>query len=79
MPFTWHGPRSGRIDPNTKGDSVELSSAAELPAGARLHPGQSVPGYLEPDATLTGEVNGERFAVLVEYDRTAKAHRQVDR
>ena len=34
---------------------------------------------MEPDATLIGRVGDERFAVLVEYDRTDRPHKQVDR
>jgi hypothetical protein len=80
LPFTWHGPRTGRIDPVQGKSPTVLSPAARLPAGIQLHHGQSTPGYLEPDATLTVQAaSGERFAVLVEYDRTGKAHRQVDR
>jgi hypothetical protein len=78
MPFEWHGHRSGRIEPDTS-EQPERSAAASLPEGTRMHPGRSRPGYLEPDATLIGHVGDERFAVLVEYDRTDKPHKQVDR
>lgn len=80
LPFKWQGPRSGRIDPRHPNPPAELSDAAQLPAGTQLHPEQSIPGYLEPDATLIGEVDdGERFAILVEYDRTRRPHKQIDR
>ena len=55
MPFTWKGPRSGRIDTDTT-EEFERSPAAELPQGTRLHPEGSRQGYLEPDATLIGAI-----------------------
>lgn len=36
-------------------------------------------GYLEPDATLIAGSGDERFAVLIEYDRTDRPHKQIDR
>src|SRR5207245_9320436 len=36
-------------------------------------------GYLEPDATLIGGSGENRFAVLIEYDRTDRPHKQIDR
>lgn len=111
MPFSWLGPRSGRIawqgprrrradwgaydeldldrhdeldwsahherDPDT--EKVERSPAARLPRGTRLHPCRSRSGYLEPDATLIGGAGEERFALLIEYDRTDRPHKQIDR
>jgi hypothetical protein len=112
MPFTWQGPRSGRIawrgprggridrdrhddfdmdaydeldwdahdELDLDGhDKVERSPAANLPEGTRLYPCQSRSGYLEPDATLIGGSGGDRFAVLIEYDRTDRPHKQIDR
>jgi len=69
------------------GDRIEPSAAvqparsptASLPEGTRLHPGRSRAGYLEPDATLIGRVGDESFAVLIEYDRTDRPHKQLDR
>lgn len=78
MPFQWQGHRSGRIEP-TIAAQADRAPAANLPPGVRLHPGRSRPGYLEPDATLTGRVGDERFAVLIEYDRTNRPHKQTDR
>ena len=95
MPFQWQGHRSGRIEPasarqpagspaadrSTAKDrpAVDRSPAATLPQGVRSHAGRSRPGYLEPDATLIGHVGDERFAVLIEYDRTDRPHKQIDR
>jgi hypothetical protein len=79
MPFLWQGARSGRIDPRHLSPPEELSDVARLPQGTQLHPEESLPGYLEPDATLTGEVDGQCFAVLIEYDRTRRPHKQIDR
>jgi hypothetical protein len=78
MPFGWEGHRSGRIEPDSA-KQPGRSAAGSLPAGTRLHPGRSRPGYLVPDATLTGRIGNERFAVLIEYDRTDRPHKQRDR
>jgi hypothetical protein len=78
MPFTWKGPRSGRIDTNEAGE-FECSPAVKLPQGTRLHPEGSRDGYLEPDATLIGQAGDDRWAVLIEYDRTERPHKQIDR
>lgn len=104
MPFTWHGPRSGRIawrgpsggridrdwddelDWDARGEldldghvEVDRSPAAQLPPDTRLYRCRSRSGYLEPDATLIGGSAEDRFAVLVEYDRTDRPHKQIDR
>ena len=78
MPFSWHGPRNGRIDTDGAED-FERSAAAKLTPGTRLHVEQSRRGYLEPDATLIGGSGAERWAVLIEYDRTERPHKQIDR
>jgi protein involved in plasmid replication-relaxation len=78
LPFTWIGPRTGRIDPS-RTIPAEPSDTARLPPDTQLHPEQSRPGHLEPDATLTAGTPGQRFAVLIEYDRTARPHKQLDR
>jgi Replication-relaxation len=78
IPFQWQGHRSGRIEPDTV-EQPEHSAAASVPDGTRLHPGRSRAGYLEADATLIGRVGKERFAVLIEYDRTDRPHKQLDR
>ena len=78
MPFSWQGPRSGRIDID-EGENFERSAAAKLAPGTRLHVEQSRRGYLEPDATLIGGSGAERWAVLIEYDRTERPHKQIDR
>ena len=78
MPFTWRGPRSGRIDPDER-ENVEPAKAAKLDERMRLRPCQSRRGYLEPDATLIGGSGEDRRAVLIEYDRTERPHKQIDR
>jgi Replication-relaxation len=78
MPFTWKGPRSGRVETERSGE-FECSRAAKLPAGTRLHAEGSREGYMEPDATLIAAAGEERWAVLIEYDRTERPHKQVDR
>jgi hypothetical protein len=92
--FAWRGPRGARsdrdwpddfdldpddeLDPDGQ-DKVERSRAAQLPPDTRLYRCQSRSGYLEPDATLIGGSGEDRFAVLVEYDRTDRPHKQIDR
>jgi hypothetical protein len=76
MPFVWLGPRTGRIEPMPFGRPAQ---APGLPPGTRLHHEQSRAGYLEPDATLIGDREGQRFAVLIEYERTRRPHKQLDR
>ncbi len=78
MPFAWRGPRSGRIDPVDTAES-EPSQAARLPPGVRLRAERSRAGYLEPDATLIGQASAGSWAVLIEYDRTERPHKQIDR
>jgi hypothetical protein len=78
MPFTWKGPRSGRIDTDSD-EEFACSPAAELPVGTQLHREGSRQGYLEPDATLIGRSGDDTWAVLIEYDRTERPHKQIDR
>jgi hypothetical protein len=74
MPFLWQGPNSARIDPD------ELTGpCSALPPAVKLHPESSRRGYLEPDATLTAQTEAGNWAVLVEYDRTERPHKQIDR
>ena len=53
------------------------SVAAPLPSNTVFRLEGSRPGFLEPDATLTGTAGDQRFAILLEYDRTSKAHKQI--
>ena len=78
MPFRWLGPRSGHIEIDGDGET-ERSPAAQLPPGTHLFPAGSRTGYLEPDATLIGGSGEDLFAVLIEYDRTERPHKQIDR
>jgi hypothetical protein len=78
MPFRWLGPRNGHIEIDGDGET-ERSPAAQLPPGTHLFPAGSRTGYLEPDATLIGGSGEDRFAVLIEYDRTERPHKQIDR
>ncbi len=78
MPFTWKGPRSGRIDTEAT-EEVECAPAAKLPPGTRLRREGSRRGYLEPDATLVARSRDAMWAVLIEYDRTERPHKQIDR
>jgi len=76
MPLQWRGPRSGRIE-RTGGARFERSEVANLPPGTLLHPENSRGGRLTPDATLIGGAPGNQFAVLIEYDRSKRAHKRV--
>jgi hypothetical protein len=78
MPFRWLGPRNGHIEIDGDGET-ERSPAAQLPPGTSLYPVASRTGYLEPDATLIGGADEDLFAVLIEYDRTERPHKQIDR
>jgi hypothetical protein len=78
MPFTWQGPRSGRIE-SDHAAQFECSPATKLPPGTLPHPETSRRGYLEPDATLIGGPREGHRAVLIEYDRTERPHKQTDR
>jgi hypothetical protein len=60
-------------------EKVERSPAAKLDERMRLRRCQSRRGYLEPDATPIGGSGEDRWAVLIEYDRTDRPHKQVDR
>jgi len=44
-----------------------------------MHAEGSRRGYLEPDATLIGRSGEAVWAVLIEYDRTDRPHKQIDR
>ena len=72
------GHRADSIEPDSA-VQPERSAAARLPKGTRLHPGRSRAGYLEPDATLIGQAGQDSWAVLIEYDRTDRPHKQIDR
>jgi Replication-relaxation len=78
MPFEWRGVRSGRIE-REQGGQFERSETAKLHPGTFTHYEHSRRGYLEPDATLIAGSDEARFAVLIEYDRTDKPHKQIDR
>jgi hypothetical protein len=77
LPFTWQGPRSGRIESDRV--PFECSTAARLRPDMPLHPEASCRGCLEPDATLIGAADGKRWGVLVEYERPERARKQTDR
>ena len=78
MPFRWLGPRNGHIEIDGDGET-ERSPAARLPPGTSLYPVASRTGYLEPDATLIAGADEDSWAVLIEYDRTERPHKQIDR
>jgi hypothetical protein len=78
MPFQWLGPRRGRIEAIGSA-RFERPQAAKPPPGARLRPAASRHGRIKPDATLIGGAPGNRFAVLIEYDHSLRAHKRVGR
>ena len=77
MPFAWHGPRSGEIDPREEqAPEGESQLRSRLP---RFFHGGSREGVIKPDATLILGGAEPRQAVLLEYDRTARPHKQLER
>lgn len=78
-PFRMLGPRSGAVDPRREVCPDDASAASDL--GLRqIHTEASTPGVLKPDATLLGSTGGgERTAVMLEYDRTRRASKQLTR
>jgi len=78
-PFRMLGPRSGTVDPRREMRAADASLASDL-GERRVRVELSVPGVLRPDATLLGVTDhGERTAVMVEYDRTRRASKQLTR
>lgn len=78
MPFEWHGPRRGEIDPHE-----EPPPEDDCPLRASLPPvfdrADSREGVLKPDATLILGGAEPCQAVLIEFDCTARPHKQLDR
>jgi Replication-relaxation len=77
MPFLWHGPRRGEIDPREDQRPEDGEPRARLLP--RFFHGGSREGVIKPDATLIPGGQEPRQAVLVEYDRTARPHKQLER
>ena len=78
MPFAWHGPRSGEIDPREE-PAPETGSETRARMLPRFFHGGSREGVIKPDATLILGGQEPRQAVLLEYDRTERPHKQIDR
>lgn len=77
MPFHWHGPRRGEIDPREEPTPEKGSERrSQLP---RFYPAGSREGVLKPDATLILGGADPCQAVLLEFDRTGRPHKQLDR
>ena len=77
MPFAWHGPRRGEIDPREEqAPEGESELRSRLP---RFFHGGLRAGVIKPDATLILGGQEPRQAVLLEYDRTARPHKQLAR
>jgi hypothetical protein len=76
-PFRLVGPRAGTIDPRYEERAPERSErAATWPLAHDV----AAPGVLKPDATLVWEAEGvARLAVMVEFDRTRRATKQLRR
>jgi hypothetical protein len=79
LPFEILGPRAGVIDSAREVRSPNASESSALgPRVVRRE--QAQPGRLEPDATLLGaDRHGRRTAVMIEYDRTRRPHRQTQK
>jgi hypothetical protein len=78
-PFELLGPRSGTVDPRVERAAPNASEASAL--GVReVRLGTAYPGVLKPDATLVGtDVGGNRTAVMLEFDRTRRPSKQLER
>jgi Replication-relaxation len=78
-PFRMVGPRAGAIDPRYEEPAADPSEfGAHRPTYVRLE--RATRGVLKPDATLLWEVDGTaRVAVMIEYDRTRRATKQLRR
>ncbi len=78
MPFDWHGPRRGEIDPRQEqqpqGGCEWRSSLPPV-----FYEAESREGVLKPDATLIVGGTDPVQALLIEFDRTARPHKQLDR
>jgi hypothetical protein len=78
-PFTLLGPRAGTMDPRVEQRAADASAASEL-GDRRVQLGIAHPGVLKPDATLVGtDVGGNRTAVMIEFDRTRRPSKQLER
>lgn len=77
MPFAWHGPRSGEIAPREEKRPESGERSVRLPPF--FDHGGSREGVLKPDATLIFDSQERRQALLLEYDRTARPHKQLQR
>lgn len=78
-PFRIVGPRAGAIDPRYEEPAPNPSPFAEkAPTFVRLEDARR--GMLKPDATLLWEVGDvAQIAVMIEYDRTRRATKQLHR
>jgi len=79
--FQWHGPELGRVERDGGPMPRRPSPAALLPEGHGISRANSLPGILEPDATLLGASpkSGRPVTVMIEYDRTQRPSKQRDR
>lgn len=78
-PFRMLGPHAGTIDPRRETRADEASAASDL-GEQQVYAEDSAPGILKPDATLLGAMeDGDRTAVMLEYDRTRRASKQLGR
>lgn len=79
--FEWHGPRRGTVDTRDPEFPVADRHPGSFFGGRGFEFGRSLPGVIRPDATLIGRdrENGEQNAVLIEYDRTRRASKQLER
>jgi hypothetical protein len=78
MPFGWHGPRRGESDPRQEqqpqGGCEWRSSLPPV-----FYEAESREGVLKPDTTLIVGGTEPCQAVLIEFDPTARPHKQLDR
>jgi hypothetical protein len=79
IPFKTLGPRTGVIDPKREIRATNASTAANL-GNRRVRHEAATAGRLEPDATLLGtDSDGRQTAVMIEYDRTQRPAKQIQK
>ncbi len=79
MPFQWQGHRSGRIEPDSPEQTRALGEGEPPQGHAPASRAQPPRLSWSPTRRSSDSVGDDRFAVLIEYDRTDRPHKQTDR
>ncbi len=79
-PFAYGGPLTGRLDLRDLQPAKRPHPQAAADRGESFHPGSSVEGVILPDLTIYGgQRNINPQAVLIEYDRTRRPTKLVEK